>query len=274
MRITSWTSKALAAIAAERGKTKSLKRLAAGALIGSSLALGAGTADATLVHAIQDASFDDRDLTVEGNAFGGGHYAYLSNLTNYPWVMHNLGSHPNSNGNTSAWLYNTAYGNAQDEVTPLSPQNALHMADRNVYQVLADSFESGRSYTLSAFVGNQTSQPDDVSGGFGLRLFDGTGGVFSNAAVLASANYSLGNGYVDDNMWHEITVSYTATPADQGKPIGIYLGPESWANNISVDNVTLTSIPEPGFMAMLGVGASSVVVWQLFRFRRLKDSET
>ena len=272
MKISKWTGKVVAAIAAEHGKTKALKRLMAGAVVGGSLTLGAGAANAQTSHAIQDSSFDDRDLTVEGNAFGGGHYAYLNNLANYPWVMH-LGAHPVTGGNTSAWLYNTAYGNNQDEVTPLSPQNALHMADKNVYQVLADTFEAGRSYTLSAFVGNQTGQPDDVSGGFGLRIFDGTGGAFSSAAVLASANYSLGNGYADDNTWHEITVSYTAMFADQGKPIGVYLGPESWANNISVDNVTLTSVPEPGSVALLGAGAGSVVLWQLVRRRRSDEDQ-
>jgi hypothetical protein len=233
MKITNWTRKLSTAIAA-------------GGLI--VVATGNGMAEAaTINHTIQEASFD-------GIVLGSGNYAYIKNVPNYPWVP--------TLGNNNSWLYNTAY--ASDELSPFSAPNAVHLADGNIYQVINDTFVAGRQYTLSVRVGNQVNQADQ--NGFGLRLFDGTGSTFSGATVFATQNYSLGSDYLNDLQWHEVKLEYTATAAADGKPIGIFLGPELAANNISVDNASLTSVPEPASVALLGAGP--VVLWQLVRRRR------
>ena len=254
MKITKWTGKVVAAIAAERGKTKAMKRLMAGAIVGGSLTIGAGMAEATSVHSIQDPSFDDRDLSSSGN------YAYISGLSKYPWIT-----------TSNSWLYNSAYaaGSAQQS-TPLSEPNAVHLADGNIFQILGDAFVSGRSYTLSAWV--HYDLDGFVGDDFGLRLFDGTSGMFSGAEVIASQNYTLGDDFFNDGNWHEVTLSLTAGANADGKPIGIYLGPEAVANRLSVDNVTLSSVPEPGAFALLGAAGGSVVLWRLVR-RRQSDGD-
>ena len=267
MKITNWTRSLAYAIAAQHGNAKKFQKLTSGAIVGSALALGGAAADAGPIgHAINDTSFDDRDLTVEGTAFGGGHYAYIFNLNAYPWVHT---AFADTTFNNNSWLYNTAYGNAQDEVTPLSPENAAHLADGNLFQILGDTFVAGRTYTLTAHIANQAGQADE--NGFGLRLFDGTSGMFDGANVFASANYSLGVDYFDDNSWHQVSLSFTAGAAADGKPIGILLGPEAAANNISVDDVSLTSVPEPATAAL--VGAGSVLIWQLVRRRRSEEDQ-
>jgi hypothetical protein len=49
------------------------------------------------------------------------------------------------------------------------------------------------------------------------------------------------------------------------------LGPEDVANNIVVDDVSLTSVPEPGSVALLGAG--SILIWQLVRRRRSEEDQ-
>lgn len=248
MKITKWTGKLVAVIAAERGGLKAWKRMAAAAVVGGSLSL-AGPADAqTINHAIQDPSFDEVDLTISGRFFGSGHYAYIneqfsgsSSLPDYPWV-------PTAN----SWLYNTAYsevspGHTPTVSAPRSPDNALHLADSNVFQIITDTFVSGRTYTLSAWI--RWDSDSWVGDNFGLRLFDGTLGTFSGAIVFAAENFVEGIDFfradfqADPTFWLETTLSFTADTTADGKPIGIYLGPEVGANRISVDDVSLTSIP-------------------------------
>ena len=232
-------------------RSKPFGRLMGRALMGGGLAISGGLAglensvDAAIIHSIPEASFDGPNLA------GSGNYSYIFSLANYPWIE--TGSNPNS------WLYNTAY--ASDELSPFSAPNAVHLADGNIFQVIGDSFVAGRTYTLKARVGNQVNQADE--NGFGMRLFDGASGQFSGATVFASQNYALGADYFNDGVWREVTLNYTATAAANGKPIGIYLGPEAPANNISVDNASLTSIPEPGALGLMGAGG--VLLWQLRR---------
>jgi Carbohydrate binding domain len=249
MKITNWTHSVAGAIAAERGQTKAWKRWLTSVIVGGGIALGSSGANAATIHPIDDASFDDLDLS------GSGNYAYISSLGSYPWI-------PTSN----SWLYNSTYaaGSAQQS-TPLSLPNAVHLADSNVFQVIGDKFESGRIYTLSAWV--RYDADSFVGADFGLRLFDGTGGTFAN--VLASQDYLFGVDIFDDDTWREMSLTFTADANSDGKPIGIYLGPEAAANKISVDNVSLTSVPEPGAAALMGAG--SVLIWQLVRRRRPED---
>jgi hypothetical protein len=208
---------------------------------------------------IQDPSFDEIDLTVAGQAGGTGHWDYLTNLNlfhDYPWIA--AGSNPNS------WLYNTAYSDGFPEVpAPRSPDNAAHLADGNIFQVLDDPFVSGREYTLSAWVHYDIDS--FIGDDFGLRLFDGTLGTFDGAEIFESQDYLLDVDFFNDGNWHEVTLTFTAGATADGKPIGIYLGPEAAANRLTVDDVTLTSIPAilPGdYNDDNAVDAADYVVWR------------
>jgi PEP-CTERM motif len=257
MKITSWTRKTALAIAAQQGTVKNLNRFVTGAVVGGTLALGGTAANAAPIsHSIDEASFDAADLS------GSGNYAYISGLSGYPWTS-----------TSNSWLYNSAYAaGSAEQSTPRSEPNAVHLADGNIFQVIGDAFVSGRTYSLSAWVHYDL---DGFAGDdFGLRLFDGTSGAFAGADVFASQNYSLNSDFFDDGNWHEVSLSFMAGGNADGKPIGIYLGPEAAANRISADDVTLTSVPEPGSIALFGGGAGSVVVWQLIRRRRSHDDRS
>jgi hypothetical protein len=254
MKITNWTRNAAIAIASRKG-VKNLNRFVAGAVVGGVLVLNGAAADAApLNHSIDEASFDDMTL-------GSSNYAYISSLSGYPWTS-----------TSNSWLYNSDYAaGSTQQPTPLSAPNAVHLADGNIYQVIGDAFVSGRSYALSAWI-HYDIDPF-VGDNFGLRLFDGTSGTFAGAQVFASQDYILGTDFQDDGNWQQMTLSFTAGASADGKPIGIYLGPEAQANRISVDDVTLTSIPEPGSVALWGAGAGSVVLWQLVRRRRSEENQ-
>ena len=256
MKITDWTGKVVAAIAAERGTTKKLKRLMVGAVVGGSLALGAGSVNAQTTHAIQDPSFDEINLVDSGVPFGTGHYAYINDLPTYPWVA--------ARGNNNSWLYNTAYSDGSFTVSaPRSPDNAVHLADGNIFQIIGDAFVSGRTYTLSTWV--HYDLDPYIGDDFGLRLFDGSSGIFDGAQIFATQDYSLGVDFFDDGNWHEVALSFTADATADGKPIGLYLGPEAEANRITVDDVTLTSNLEtlPGdYNQDNFVDAADYVVWR------------
>ncbi len=56
--------------------------------------------------------------------------------------------------------------------------------------------------------------------------------------------------------WGLATLSYTATAADDGKPIGIaFYG----ANDVAFDDISLVSVPEPSTIVLCGLGILGVV---------------
>jgi hypothetical protein len=253
MRITNWTAKVVATIAAERGKSKALKRLIVGAVLSGSLALAASSAIAQTNHAIQDPSFDEIDLVADGNPFGTGHFAYIKDITDCPWVA--------VRGNNNSWLFNTAYAEGSFTVpTPLSADNAAHLADGNILQIIGDPFVSGRRYLLSAWVHYDVDPY--IGDDFGLRLFDGTSGMFDGSEIFAAQDYLFGVDIFDDNMWREMTLTFTAGNNANGKSIGIYLGSEAAANRITVDDVTLTSVLLGDYNNDNIVDAADYVAWR------------
>lgn len=258
MKINNWSARLVAAIAAERGKTKALKRFVASAVVGGSLALAAGPVAAQTNHAIQDPGFDDVNLVESGKPGGTGHWSYVRDLTDYPWVAGPTG------GNNNTWLYNTAYSVGFAGVSaPLRADNAAHLADGSLFQIVGDSYVSGRKYTLSAWV--RYDSDEFVGDDFGLRLFDGTLGTFDGAEILAAQDYLFGVDIFNDDTWRKMSLSFTAGANANGKPIGMHLGPEAPANRITVDDVTLTSVlaPLPGdFNLDNVVDAADYVVWR------------
>jgi PEP-CTERM motif len=255
MKITDWTRQVLAAVTAGRGQTKAWKRLVAVAVVSGSLACAGDPAEAQTSHVIQDPGFDEVDLTLSGVALGSGHYAYVRDVPFYPWVA--------APGNDNSWLYNSEYSVGSGTVSaPQSADNAVHLADGNIYQIIGETFVSGRAYTLSAWVHYDLDQW--VGDEFGLRLFDGSSGLFDGAEIVATQNYVLGSDYFDDGGWYQVSLAFTAGIGTDGKLIGIYLGPEAAANRLTVDDVTLTSqAASPGdFNGDGKVDAADYTVWR------------
>lgn len=190
-----------------------------------------------------DAGFDDTDV----NDSTYTDYAYITSGHVTAWE--DLSSvFPGSFG---PWFYNSSYDSTR-RPTPRSGSQALHGSGDYAWQTVPGgvTFETGKTYSFSAYLGGDTDSTDFDSGSdaawlyiydasntpdlstvffdddsiFGMG-FDRDGGFF-NAAFSGSGlggasndGWTIGGG----NEWGKATISYTATAADNGKPIGVGL---------------------------------------------------
>ena len=124
----------------------------------------------------------------------------------------------------------------------------LNQDNGNVYQTSSHSILNGDMFTLT-FDAKNAFQGSEITVVL-YRLDSGP----TTRTPLATRNATVGNTFAS------FSLSYTALPADAGKPIGIEFfnasnvaGGESWA---SFDNFVLdvVSVPEPTSMAVLGSG--------------------
>ena len=203
---------------------------------------------------------------------GGGQYSYASTSS---WT--------NNNDADDNWFYNADYVNTTSDKRPFPRTGdvALHGLDGYTSQILGDTFVAGREYTLSIWGSGDTDSTAD-SDRHWLYIYNGNSipGLFTEGGELVRARY-LGDGTVDSfagtglgassgtnagwsigdgtstswnasgGTWGLSTLTYTATAADDGAPIGIAF----WgAGDAAVDDVTVTSIPEPSLPALLGLG--------------------
>ena len=122
-----------------------------------------------------------------------------------------------------------------------------------VYQNIPVTLVSGTIYTLTVAIGNRISGHATDNFKIELDAHDGSGN-----SILARYD-GLGSSLTADS-WTDKTISYTATAADAGKTLTIFLGVDTAAKTYSqvtdFDNVRLTSapIPEPGTITLLAAG--------------------
>lgn len=121
-----------------------------------------------------------------------------------------------------------------------------------LFQMTTIEIVEGFTYTLTADVGEQGNQPDDDLGRIGIYGSTlGTGTAFSELD-------NIDPGTNGQSTWNTFQTQFTATAAQAGQTLGVYLGfgsiTESGALNVSYDNVVVTVIPEPGSLALLGLG--------------------
>ncbi|MEM9020405.1 MAG: PEP-CTERM sorting domain-containing protein [Planctomycetota bacterium] len=113
----------------------------------------------------------------------------------------------------------------------------------------------GYTYILTADVGEQSNQPDDDLGRIGL--YGSTLGTGTDFAELTDIDPGP-NGI---STWDTFQTQFTATSAQAGQTLGVYLGfgaqtgETTQGLNVSFDNVSVTEIvPEPGSLALVGLG--------------------
>jgi hypothetical protein len=256
-----------------------LRKATASVLTAAGLMWGA-SAQAVTIHSVGDPSF-------EQVALGALDYYYFTGPPNSPFWK----DHRNSTGKNAAYTSNYATAISPNTPDPHTGNQAVDGEGAYNYQVLNDTFVAGRTYTFTAWTqgwGNNTSDSQDR---FWLYLFAGAGasgdvapgdylagnagptapGNMDGSAIIRAAWHS--NGTIDSlgktgtgahsflpfsgfnrntgSAWTQIGVNYTASLADAGKRIGLGF----WANELgAVDDIGLTSVPEPTSLILLGVG--------------------
>ena len=212
----------------------------------------------TIVHDVGDPSFG-------AAVVGGGTYTYAASAA---WSQ-------NAN-----WFYNTAYGVRRP--FPRTGDVALHAISQYTAQILPDTFVAGRTYTFSIYLSGDGDSTGDSDRTW-LYLFDGDAvpaGTFAEGSELVRARW-ISDGTVDSltqpngtgaasgtnegwsigvngtgdwvtggGTWGLATLSYTATAAEDGHPIGIAM----WgAGDAAWDDVSVTSIPEPSISMLFAL---------------------
>lgn len=128
----------------------------------------------------------------------------------------------------------------------------LGYTQQAVRQVTGALASEGLEYNLSF----------DYTGGWGwANLKELSARILIDGVVVSSVEaYDITAGV----GWFSYSTSYIATAADAGKAIGVEFyfnnaGNEAWHSTSYIDNVTLTAVPEPASLVMLGLGALTLL---------------
>jgi hypothetical protein len=157
----------------------------------------------------------------------------------------------------------TTYYDSGVESSPASQDGSWHAygesGDPGAYQIANYQLQLGDTISLSWYAdgtGGSAAkmQTVDLLGAASL------GTVFSSCTVLNSRTDTLANG-----TWSQYTLSYTASAPDVGNYIGVFFANQPTASPNSnnswsgFDNfsMTVTSVPEPSSLALVGLGMIS-----------------
>jgi hypothetical protein len=176
-------------------------------------------------------------------------------------------------GEFGPWWYNSNYDNTR-RTTPRNGAQALHGSADYAWQTLDATFETGKEYTLSAYLGGDTDSTAtsdvswlyiyhaDTTPDLSTVFFDNdslTGSSYNRdgtTAPAAGAGLATNEGWTTAlDSWGLVTLSYTATAADDGRPIGIGLYGRSDA---TIDDVEFNVIPEPSAVILCGLGVAGL----------------
>lgn len=259
-------------------KIINFRKAVAAVLAAGGLLFATANASALTNHFVGDPGF-------EGISLGAADYYFFQGPPNSPFWK----DHDNSTGKNRA--YNTFWGfsTSPDTPDPHGGNQAVDGEGAYNYQVLDDVFVAGRTYTYTMYTQGWGNNASDANDRLWLYLFagvdgndadtdpddapgdEGAGGSMDGSSLLRAAWHQSGvidsiagtgagahsflpfSGFNRDagSAWTQVGLSYTATAADAGKRIGLGF----WANNLgAVDDVALSSIPEPATGLLMGVG--------------------
>lgn len=130
------------------------------------------------------------------------------------------------------------------------------------YQQLPADYQPGQSYVLSVGVTTSSAQPPDAGAKLRLELYyPGNGGQQSVASTLVTSDEAS----VENQLLKYYTVQTPVVAAGApyaNQPIGILLSTTdnspTTGGTFDMDNVTLTSVPEPAAGAVMALGAALV----------------
>ena len=228
----------------------------AAAVTGSWLASSASAAMIDLTGSITNPSFETPAL-VDG--------AYTGTITGWlTYTDHGNGFAIVSNPDTNAYSSGSPADGSNMLAINAQADFALGFV---VYQDIPVTLLPGTIYTLTVAIGNRIG--GHATDTFKIELDKHDSALNSNSSL---ARYDgLGSDLTADS-WTNKTISYTATAADAGKTLTIFLGVDTAAKTYSqvtdFDNVRLTSapIPEPGTITLLAAG------WLACAWRRRRSA--
>jgi len=168
----------------------------------------------------------------------------------------------------SAWLYDAAYAESaafSRRASPRTGNQAMHGLANYSAQESSAVFEANHTYTFSVWAQND-EELDDTNGLF-MYIFDGSA-PFSDANSLAN----LGGAFTAINArqpgmtaaqsqanWTQVSVSHFVAPGapEIGNPVGVGFFAR---RDTAVDDATLTVVPEPTTVVLVGVGLGGIAL--------------
>lgn len=166
----------------------------------------------------------------------------------------------------SNWLYNSAYAESTaytKRPAPRTGDQAMHGLFNYSAQETSSVFEANHTYTFSIWAQNDESL-NETNGVF-LYIFDGTV-PFSDGNSLASGLFTAINqrqpgmtAAESADNWTQLSIShYVAAGAREiGNPVGVGFFSRK---DSAVDDATLSGVPEPTTVALVGIGLSGVAL--------------
>jgi hypothetical protein len=132
-----------------------------------------------------------------------------------------------------------------------------------IYQQLPTVYAAGQSYTLSAGVAISSVQPPDTGSHLRLELY-----YLSNGNMIPVASTLLTNDTatsLQNDSLNYFTVQTPVTAANApylNQPIGVLISTTdntaATGGTYDLDNITVSATPEPGSVALLGMGLLAI----------------
>ena len=166
----------------------------------------------------------------------------------------------------SAWLYDAAYAESATfsrRASPRTGDQAMHGLVNYSAQETTAVFEANHTYTFSIWAQNDEILND--SNGLFMYLFDGNV-AFSDANALAGGLITAINARQpgmtaaqSQANWTQVSIShYVAAGAPEiGNPVGVGFYAR---RDTAVDDATLSVVPEPITVVLVGVGLGGLAV--------------
>lgn len=116
------------------------------------------------------------------------------------------------------------------------------------YQLTDHTITTGETFTLT-FYASTTWNGQDTKFGYSL--------IYGNTSQVLATDDFVWDRATQGNLvgFQEVTLTGTATAAMDGTKVGIMFEPEAGGSFPVIDDVSLTVIPEPSKLALIGLGA-------------------
>lgn len=163
---------------------------------------------------------------------------------------------------TTNWTNGGSGGyNTRSTVSGINPTDgSLQMWVNNgalIYQDTGEVIAAGMTYELT-IDWNPDQAPFPNQETVVIRLYGSAAGFGTALGTAEATLLGPADNSGDNSIWTTSSVSFTATGAEAGQTLGVAFGVTGGTQS-EWDNVRLTAVPEPGSLALLGLGGLLVV---------------